>query len=829
MYNYILAVFFCSLINSFFCQEVLIYGKISDEKTGLPLPFAKIQVAKSKKATLADSAGNYRLKYSHENDSDSIIASFIGYHNNSQLIVKAQSSHSADIRLNINFNLKSIFKDFDEVTVKAPDELPSTILIRNVISNKDNNNKDQLDAYEYRLYNKIQFDLNNVGEDFKSKKMLNKLDLVFNYLDSTDGGQSFLPLILSESVSRYFYKNKPKTKREIIEASQTTGIENIQVNQFLGDMYLELNVYDNVYAIFGKSFISPISNNCQNYYKFYLEDSAFIDNAWCYKLHYIPKRERDLCFTGDLWINDSSFAVKRIEANVSPNANLNFVKDFYFRHDFEKVQNAFWMLKQERFIADIQLTKKSKVYGFYARKFSDRNEYKINRKQDNSFYKTDNTVEIIAGANDKTKQEWDSLRTVQLNAQEIGIGNMIDSLNETPYFKRLKNLAYLGTTGYYPMGKLEIGNIYSLFSVNPVERFRTALSLRTSNAFSKRIEFGVNGAYGFGDKQFKYGGLIRWNLSKRKRALLSVFYNYDIEQIGVSPYAVSMGNTFATVLSTAPFDKLTFITKAGANLEKDIKKDLVSFIGFEWKEYQPLGLANYLRVNPTNGFLDTISRIKTSEITARLRWAKNEEFISGAFDRTSLRSKYPIIAIQGVFGIKGVFGSQYSYQKIELQIEHNAQIGVLGRFNYGAKTGYIFGTLAYPLLNAHPGNQSLWLMSSAFNKLNFLEFISDQYVEGYIENHWDGFFLNKVPLIKNLNLRLVSSARVAYGSLSSRHQAEMIYPNFIRYFNKTPYLESAIGIENLFKFIRVDLVWRMTHNDPGSNPLGIRARLALNF
>ena len=200
----------------------------------------------------------------------------------------------------------------------------------------------------------------------------------------------------------------------------------------------------------------------------------------------------------------------------------------------------------------------------------------------------------------------------------------------------------------------------------------------------------MNGAYGFGDNRFKYGGLIRWNLSKRKRALLSIFYNYDIEQIGVSPYAVSMGNTFATVLNTAPFDKLTFITRAGANIEKDIKKDLIAFVGVEWKEYRPLGLANYLRVNPADGVLDTITQIKTSEITARLRWAKNEEFISGAFDRTSLRSKYPIIAIQGVFGIKGVLGSQYSYQKIELQLEHNTQLGVLGRFNYGAKVGYIF-------------------------------------------------------------------------------------------------------------------------------------------
>ena len=94
------------------------------------------------------------------------------------------------------------------------------------------------------------------------------------------------------------------------------------------------------------------------------------------------------------------------------------------------------------------------------------------------------------------------------------------------------------------------------------------------------------------------------------------------------------------------------------------------------------------------------------------------------------------------------------------------------------------------------------------------EFISDQYVEGFIENHWDGFFFNKVPLIKKLNLRLVSSARIAYGDLSSRHQSEMIYPAFIRDFDKTPYIESAVGIENIFKFIRVDLVWRMTHNDP---------------
>ncbi|MDG2153036.1 MAG: DUF5686 family protein [Crocinitomicaceae bacterium] len=829
MYKYILGFYFLFCFQILYGQDLIVFGKTTDVRTGEVLPFAKIQLLNSKRAALSDSLGAYSITVATTELGDSIKCTYIGYSSSSKWIKKQATSDDSEIRINIDFTLKSLFKDFEEITVKAPDELPSTILIQNVIANKRNNNKDKLDAYEYRLYNKIQFDLNNISDEFKSQKMVKKLDVIFNYLDSTDGGKGFLPIILSESVSKYYFKTKPNTKLEIIEASQTTGIENLQVNQFLGDMYLELNIYDNNYKIFGKSFVSPISNSCQNYYKYYLQDSAFIDENWCYKLHFIPKRKRDLCFSGDLWVNDSTFAIKRIEANVSPNANLNFVKDFYFRHDFEKVNNAFWMLKKERFIADIKLTKKSKVYGFYARKFSERSEFIINRKKDDQFYNTQNTVEIAADANSKTKEEWQSLRTKKLSKQEQGIGNMIDSLNETPYFKRLKNLAYMATTGYHPLGPLELGNVFSLVSMNPVEKFRLGLALRTSNTFSKKIELGLNGAYGFGDKRIKYGGLIRLNLSQRKRSLLSIFYNYDIEQIGVSPYAVSMGNTFATVLSTAPFDKLTFITKAGLNIEKDIKKDIVAFVGLEWKEYRPLGLANYLQSNSQNGSFDTISRIKTSEITARIRWAKNEEFISGAFDRTSLRSKYPIIAIQGVFGIKGVFGSMYSYQKTELQLEHNTQIGILGRLYYGAKAGCIFGNIAYPLLNAHPGNQSLWLMSSAFNKLNFLEFISDQYVEGFIENHWDGFFFNKVPLIKKLNLRLVSSARIAYGDLSSRHQSEMIYPDFIRNFDKTPYIESAVGIENIFKFIRVDLVWRMTHNDPGTNPLGVRARLALNF
>ena len=275
--------------------------------------------------------------------------------------------------------------------------------------------------------------------------------------------------------------------------------------------------------------------------------------------------------------------------------------------------------------------------------------------------------------------------------------------------------------------------------------------------------------------------------------------------------------------------KLTFLKKTGVNLEKDIGKDLLFQIGGEWKQYNPLGLANFLRTNTNTGLLDTISQITTTELKAMVRWAKDEEYISGAFDRTSIRSKFPAISLQGIFGIKDIFGSEYNYQKVQLNIEHKTQIGILGRLEYGANIGAVFGNVAYPLLHAIPGNQSLWLMTSAFNKLNFLEFVCDRYTGFYIENHWDGLFMNKIPLIKKLNLRLVSSSRLAYGSLSQRHQTYMNFPDFIKEFKRKPYAESTIGIENLFRFFRVDVVWRMTYLDANTSPIGVRAKFALIF
>jgi hypothetical protein len=815
-----LSLFIFMVINHGLTQQTKISGYVKDATTGEKLPYVSVRFVNSKIGTLTDSTGFYSIESYYSTDSIRFsLSSFVSQ----TFYVERDIEQKRDVELQI------LTDDLNEIVIYTPDEFPSTTLHKKMVANKPINNKEKLNSYEYDLYSKIQFDLNNLDDNFGKNGVVKRLDLILDYLDSTTNGENYLPVILSETFSNFYFKNNPKIKKEVIQATKITGIENLQLNQFLGDMYLDVNVYDNVIDVFNKSFISPTSPIARSYYKFFLEDSTFIDNDWCYKLRFLPKRSGDLTFTGEMWIHDTTYAIKLIKASIAPDANLNYIQDLYLEHRFDQVEREVWMLKEERLIADIKLTQKSKVYGIYARKNSARRNYVINSKREPEFYTTGNAIQLVDSAKIRPESYWENVRTEKLTTQQEGIVDMVDSLNNLPFFKTVKNLTYFSTTGYYPVGKLEFGSAFSLISFNPVEKFRTAFALRTSNNFSKRLELGGRVAYGFGDERWKYGFTTRFNITPKKRGMLTGYYTYDIEQIGQSPTAASMGSTFATVLSTAPFDKLTFVKKTGISLEKDIKKDIVVYSAFDWKEFTPLGLANYLRNNTTTGLTDTIGNIRTAEITARYRWTKDEEFLAGQFDRTSLRSVFPIISFQAIFGIKGIGGSQYNYQKYEFQLEHNTQVGIFGRMRYGAIAGYIHGDVAYPLLKVHEGNQSLWLLTTAFNKLNFMEFISDRYVGAFIENHWEGLIFDRIPINKILKWRLLTTGRVVYGSLSSRHEKEMLIPSFVNRFGNIPYVESSIGIENIIKVVRVDLVWRMTHQIPGVSPLGIRARISFNF
>ncbi|MFM7644324.1 MAG: DUF5686 family protein [Sphingomonadales bacterium] len=805
------------MISLAFGQQTIVSGRVTDKK-GEPLSDVNIQFLDSKISTRSDSLGNFYLSTYYP--TDTLLFRLLGYQTQRIKINKDKNQE-------LVIKMPTQDKDIAEIILKAPTETRGAQLHRRIITYKDVNNKEKLSAYQYHLYNKIELDASNLDSGLLNNPIVNRLDLVKSYLQTDSNNTSLLPVILSESVSDYYYRKDPKLKKEVVGATKITGVENMQMTQFLGDMYLELNIYDNIYDLFNKSFISPLAPYARSYYQFYLDDSTFIGSDWCYKLRFVPKRSGDLVFEGHMWIHDTTYAVKRIEANIAPGANLNYIQEFYFEQSFEQVQKEVWMLTEENVVLSFKVTEKSKFLGLIGRKYSRRSTFMINQPHEEAFYRSENAVEVASNAKTLSNEEWEKMRPIALSTQEAQIQEMVDSLEAQPFYQNMRKLTYFATTGYWPIQKIELGSAASLVSVNPVEKFRMSLALRTSNDFSKRLELGGRIAYGFGDERFKYNVRVRYNITPQKRGMLNAYYNYDIEQIGQSPTAASMGTSFVTFLSTAPFDKLTFVQKAGLSLEKDIKKDLIVYTAAEWKNYTPLGLATYQRLIGQ----DTIqlSNLTAAEFTTRIRWTKDEEFLSGSFDRTALRSPYPILSFQGVFGIKGILGSEYNYQKFEFQYEHNTQLGVLGRMRYGFTLGYINGSTAYPLLKVHEGNQSVWLLTSTFNMVNFIEFVSDRYVIGFAENRWEGLIFDRIPLVKASKIRLITTERFMLGGLSSKHADQMLIPEFVRPFNGIPYIEVGVGIENILKVIRIDVVYRATHQIPGVSPIGIKARYSLNF
>ena len=132
--------------------------------------------------------------------------------------------------------------------------------------------------------------------------------------------------------------------------------------------------------------------------------------------------------------------------------------------------------------------------------------------------------------------------------------------------------------------------------------------------------------------------------------------------------------------------------------------------------------------------------------------------------------------------------------------------------------------------------------------MNFLEFVSDDYVFFRAEHFFKGFFLNRVPLLKKLGLREIVTFKAVYGTLNDSNNPALTegIPNFTfnaedvpltyTFTEGRPYFEASIGFSNIFKFLRVDLIRRLNYLEHPNVPelfdvegLGIRARLKVEF
>lgn len=800
-----------------FSQITTVSGRVTDSETEQPVPYVNIGFKHSLTGTISENDGSFFISTSKA--TDTLIISSLGYEVQRLPIVKGQVQ-----RFEIKLKPKSISL---EAVVVTPGENPAFEILRRINDHKKQNNPEKLSSYQYKAYTKMRLDMNNIDQNLQDARLLKDFSFIFDYMDSSEVfNKNYLPILITETVSKVYRSKNPPVNREVIEAFNISGIENKTVSQFTGRMYQQLNIYDDFILFFDPGFVSPIAGVGRLYYRYLLEDSAFIDGTWCRKISFRPKRKQERTFHGFFWVADSSYAIKQVQLRVSSDVNLNLLKDMIATYEYDRINDTTWFLTREDLIIDFNLAERT--YGFFGRKSAVYDSISFDSPVPEFVKRLTTDTYLLENKLERDDLFWTQNRKSDLSDEDRRVYTMVDSVKKVPFFKTINSLVTMFSTYYLVLGPVELGPYYTTISGNVIEGTRLRLGGRTSNAFSTKLMVGGHLAYGFGDEMFKYGlyGMYMFNTNPRRTATISNFH--DIRQLGKSENAFLDDNYLTSILRRNPNYKLTMVDQFNAIYEHEWAPGFSNSLKFMHQTIYPTPYIPFQELNAPDDTL-TKGSITSSEFTLSTHFAYREKFVWGKFERRSLGSQYPTLDLDLTFGPKGLLGSGYEFYRIRLKISDKVETNPLGYLKFRITLGKVYGTLPYPLLKLHEGNETYAYDPLSFNMMNYYEFVSDRYASLFAEQHFQGFFLNRIPLLRRLNWREVIGCNILFGRLSEKNANLMAFPEGLSGL-KEPYYEAGAGIENIFKLFRVDAIWRFSYLDhPDISRFGVRATMQFSF
>ena len=815
--------------------QTKVSGYVFDEANE-PVAFATILFKGSIEGTITDENGKFYLE-SKKNWSQ-LVVSFIGYEN-----------LEIELSKKVTFNLKLVIKEetntLNEVVIavgKQPKKNnPAIAILEKIWKKRRQNGLKKFNQYNYKKYEKVEFDLNTIDSTFKEKGLFRGMQFVFKNIDtSAITGKTYLPIFLNESVSEVFGDNTLNKEKETIRGNKNTGFSNNQaIINFIDDLYNDYNIYDNYIKLFYKSFVSPLSKTGINNYNYFLSDSAFIKNKWCYNIIYYPRRKNELTFKGDFWVNDTTFAIAEINMKASKSANINWVKEIYIEQEFDILNDSIFLLKRDYFLSDFAINKKEKSKGLYGKRTTLYNNYSFNELKKSNFYETSNNV-IDKKIYNQPDEFWIENRVEKLNKDELGIYTMLDTLTTVRKFKNLSNIVATFSSGYFEFDKInfDYGPIFSTFGYNDVEGIRLRSGGRTYFSYNDPWRLEAYTAYGFRDQKFKYGFQGKAILNKKNRLIISGGNRRDVEQIGSSLTAstdvLGRSDGSSSVIGTGQNNRLTNVNLSKLSLQAEPFKNFVVSISGSYKTLSSASEFFSLDYNDTSTPSGISSQIKQFETIFTANYYPGRKVAGFGVERTTNSDKLRNIFLQVTRGSKNLFNSDFDYTKVQFSYSQPWFIGGFGRLKTSLEAGKTFGEVPLGLLSVVPGNQTYFAFFNTFNQLDFYEFVTDTYTTFHLEHNFNGRLLARVPLIRKLNLRAIVGFRSAWGQLSDENillnstnnpaQITLLAPT------ENPYYEYSVGIGNIFKILRLDVNFRGNYLDnPGARKFGVTFTTGFNF
>lgn len=805
---------------------------VDDE--GEPVAFANILFKNSTEGTITNDNGRFYLE--SKNSYTNLLISFVGYE--SQEIPLTSRA-----MVNMRIVLPEASEQLNEVVVYVgktdKKNNPAIDILKKIWSKKRKNGLYMFDHYQYDKYEKIEFDLNTIDSALMKSRIFRGLEFVFKDLDTSRiTGKTYLPIFLNESFSKVYGNNISKVVKEDVLGSKNSGFNNNQaIIAFIEDLYSDYDIYNNYLKFFDKSFTSPLSRTGVDTYNYVLSDSAYIDNKWCYNIVYYPRRQNELTFKGNFWVNDTTYAVKNINLAVTKSANINWVKEIYIEQEFEVVNDSVFLLKRDHMLSDFSFSKKEESRGVYGKRTTVYDNHLFNEAKPKEFYKakTDPFDPLVLNKEDSF---WEANRLESLNRDEQGIYKLLDTLKTVPKFKSYYNLVSILGSGYVEIDKwnLDIGEVFGVFGYNEAEGVRLRAGARTY--FGQNDPWRLEGymAYGFGDDKVKYGFSGKFLVDKQSRLIISGGNRRDVEQLGLSLTATNdvLGRSIASssVFTVGSNNRLTNINLSTFNMEMEPVTNLRIGVGSSFRT-----LSSALPEEFNLDYVDPYSpsgvssEIRQFDINTILIYTPGKRTIGNGVERRNINDNYSTLFLSYTNGVKDILESDFDYKKIQFRYTQPWQVGGYGRLLSTVELGKTFGEVPLGLLNAIPGNQTFFSVYNTFSNLNFYEFITDTYASVHLEHNFNGRLFSRIPIVRNWNLREIVGIRGVWGELSDKNKALSAPTNIpLVAPSRSPYWEYAVGVGNIFKILRIDFSFRGNYLDaPDARPFGVTGSFGFHF
>ena len=801
-------------------QTSKVRGIVVDAQNGEPIPYASVFFDGTSIGVSTDESGRYYIE-THDTTAVLLTAHILGY-------LPASTRIAPGSFTEINFTLEPDVDMLSAARIR-PDDRWIRYILRQIDAHREQHDPELGESWSVRVYSKVELDATHAEWLANRSLFKNLLGDVLKYRDtSAVTGESYIPIMISETFSQKYHSEDPPLEKEVMLANRISGLDPDNfMRQYAGSYLLKTNFYKSTITLFNLDVPSPAATYGHAFYNYYLVDSLEMDGRKSYCLRFHPKRGvTSPTFDGEFYIDAEDFGIRSAHVAPSKGSNVNWIRHINIDTENRKTEQGRWFPKEEKLFIDfsIAVSDSSKVLSFLGNREL---HYGVpdSRVMPLEALESPDAV-VMTEVADLDEDVWQSARPVPLTAREQGIYDMVEELQQKPAYKAWYLVGRSLVVGYVEGEKTKVafGPLSQVVKYNATEGWHVGAGFRTTKFFHPALRLKANVGYGFRDGLVKGGGSVEYMIRRDITRKLTVSGNYDYQQLGIGSSGVSSPGMLNSFFTYSGGDKQTLIRSLSIDYEHEFTSSFTSFFGIDMKRLYGNEMVPLLTRD-----LNPVRSVSLNQLRYTARFAWQERIDRGHFTKAHLFTRYPVIGISLSGGLRGVTSDDFSFFRSEFSFDWKIPAGAFGFGSVHVDAGAILGEVPYPFLKLHEGNPTYFLDKSAFTCMDYYEFASDRWVSTMYEHNLNGLILGRIPLIKRLDLREILTVKAAVGTLTDTNRNGRILPIEGLSTIEKPYVEVGAGLSNLFRVIRVDATWRLTHRRPDGDNFRLTAGFDVQF